>query len=896
MLTANKKSPTPSSAATLQTSSRLETSSASEPSTRKRAKPIEGMKTLIIAEKPSVMNDIAKALGNFSKHEDYLENDEYVVSSAIGHLLELIVPEEYDVKRGKWSFSHLPMIPPHFDLHPIEKTEKRLKALLKLIKRKDIGAIINACDAGREGELIFRYIAQYAKVKQPILRLWLQSMTLQAIREGFAHLREDAQMLPLADAARCRSEADWLVGINGTRAMTAFNSKDGGFFLTTVGRVQTPTLAIVVEREERIKHFAPRNFWEVRAEFVAAAGIYEGRWFDPKFKKDKTTESDPEIRENRLWSKAAAESIVAACRGQAGSVTEESKPSTSGAPLLYDLTTLQREANSRFGFSAQTTLSIAQALYERHKVLTYPRTDSRHLPQDYVQTVNSTLHQLSEIHNYQAFTAQILNKKWINPANRRVFDNAKVSDHFAIIPTGTLPKSLNEIEMKLYDLVTKRFLSVFFPAAEYLITTRITEVNKHLFKTEGKILLSPGWLAVYGKEEEKSDDSLVVIAPKEKVLTEKVQALELSTKPPPRYSEATLLSAMESAGKLVEDEELREAMSAKGLGTPATRAAIIEGLLTEKYMLREGKELIPTAKAFQLMTLLRGLGIDELTQPELTGGWEYKLKMMEGGAISRETFMREIAQMTQIIVKRAKEYDKDTIPGDYATLKTPCPHCGGVVKENYRRFTCESCGFSLGKHPGGRSFEIQEVEELLSNRVIGPLQGFRSKMGRPFAAILKVVPDTENNNLKVAFDFEQNEEEVQAPDFSGQKAIGSCLKCASQVFEAGMNYICEKTPLKQCTFKSGKIILQQEITPAEMKKLLETGKTSLLEGFVSARTKRKFKAYLSWDAKAEKVVFEFEPRAEKSVKTKLTEAAKLASNASSAKKKVSKSSKNKSSS
>ena len=296
------------------------------------------------------------------------------------------------------------------------------------------------------------------------------------------------------------------------------------------------------------------------------------------------------------------------------------------------------------------------------------------------------------------------------------------------------------------------------------------------------------------------------------------------------------------------------------------------------------------------MTLLRGLGIDELTQPELTGGWEYKLKMMEGGAISRETFMREIAQMTQIIVKRAKEYDKDTIPGDYVTLKPPCPHCGGVVKENYRRFSCESCGFSLGKHPGGRSFEIQEVEELLSNRVIGPLQGFRSKMGRPFAAILKVVPDTENNNLKVAFDFEQNEEEVQAPDFSDQKALGRCLKCGSQVFESGMNYICEKTPLKQCTFKSGKVILQQEITPAEMKKLLETGKTSLLEGFVSARTRRKFKAYLSWDAKAEKVVFEFEPRAEKSAKTTLTEAAKPEAKRSAVKKKVSKSAKNKSSS
>ena len=286
-------------------------------------------KTLIIAEKPSVANDIAKALGGFTKHDEYFESDNYVLSSAVGHLLEIAVPEEYDVKRGKWSFTHLPMIPPHFALNPIAKTESRLKVLNKLIKRKDVTGLINACDAGREGELIFRLIAQYAKAKQPIERLWLQSMTPGAIRDAFAHLRSDRDMMPLADAARCRSEADWLIGINGTRAMTAFNSKEGGFYLTTVGRVQTPTLSIVVEREEKIKKFVPRDYWEVRAEFVCAAGIYEGRWLDTKFKKDET---DPEKRAERLWSKAAAESIVAACRGKMGTVTEESKPTTSMSP------------------------------------------------------------------------------------------------------------------------------------------------------------------------------------------------------------------------------------------------------------------------------------------------------------------------------------------------------------------------------------------------------------------------------------------------------------------------------------------------------------------------------------------------------------------------------------
>jgi DNA topoisomerase-3 len=822
-------------------------------------------KTLIIAEKPSVANDIAKTLGGFTKHDEYFESDQYVLSSAVGHLLEIAVPEEYDVKRGKWSFAHLPMIPPHFALNPIAKTESRLKVLNKLIKRKDVGALINACDAGREGELIFRLIAQYAKAKQPVKRLWLQSMTPGAIREGFTKLREDKEMLPLADAARCRSEADWLIGINGTRAMTAFNSKEGGFYLTTVGRVQTPTLSIVVEREEKIKKFVPRDFWEVRAEFVCAAGIYEGRWLDSKFKKDET---DPEKRAERLWSKAAAESIVAACRGKIGNVSEESKPTTSMAPALFDLTSLQREANARFGFSAKNTLGLAQALYEKHKVLTYPRTDSRHLPEDYIDTVMQTLETVSENNNYQRFAAQILKSKWVKP-NKRIFDNTKISDHFAIIPTTQAPKNLSEPEQKLYDLVTRRFLAVFFPAAEFQVTTRYTEVSGHQFKTEGKVMTNPGWMAVYGKDviDEKDPENkgtLVPVAKGEKVKTETITANGLVTKPPARYSEATLLSAMEGAGKLIDDEDLRDAMAGKGLGTPATRAAIIEGLLNEKYLLREGREIIPTAKAFQLMTLLRGLGVNELTAPELTGEWEYKLSQMERGKISREEFMREIAQMTQVIVKRAKEYNNDTIPGDYATLKTPCPNCGSVVKENYRRFACTKCDFSISKTPGSRQFEVSEVEELLTNRTIGPLQGFRSKMGRPFAAILKISRDEEIKNFKLEFDFGQNDadgENGEGVDFTGQTPLGACPKCSAGVYEMGLAYICENAAAKPktCDFRSGRIILQQEILPEQMAKLLSEGRTDLLPGFVSQRTRRPFKAFLV-KGKDGKVSFEFEER------------------------------------
>src|SRR3954454_8741245 len=675
-------------------------------------------KSLIIAEKPSVAQDIVRALtpvaGKFDKHDEYFESASYIVTSAVGHLLEIKAPEEYDVKRGKWSFAHLPVIPPHFDLAPLDKTKTRLNAIVRLVKRKDVSELINACDAGREGELIFRLIQQHAKSKHPVKRLWLQSMTPAAIRDGFAHLRSDQELRGLAEAARSRSEADWLVGINGTRAMTAFNSRDGGFFLTTVGRVQTPALAVVVEREERIRKFVSRDYWEIHASFRAEAGEYPGKWFDPTWKK---SDEDGELKADRVWTEREAQAIAEAVRGQRATVTEESKPTTQASPLLFDLTSLQREANGRFGFSAKTTLSIAQSLYERHKALTYPRTDSRALPEDYLPVAKQTFQMLAKsgMPHLETHARTALDNGYIKPS-RRIFDNAKVSDHFAIIPTLQAPEGLSEAEQKLYDLVVRRFMAVFFPSAEYLVTTRISRALDHSFRTEGKVLVRPGWLAIFGKEvqEEGAEgpQSLVPVKDGETVPAASADSKALKTRPPARYSEATLLGAMEGAGKLVEDDELREAMQEKGLGTPATRAAIIEGLLNEKYMIREGRELIPTAKAFQLMTLLRGLGVEELSKPELTGEWEFKLAQMEHGKLGREEFMQEIAEMTKRIVRKAKEYDHDTVPGDYATLETPCPNCGGVVKENYRRYSCtgkdgtgnDACGFSFGKTPGGRTF------------------------------------------------------------------------------------------------------------------------------------------------------------------------------------------------
>ena len=848
-------------------------------------------KTLVIAEKPSVANDLVRALtpvaGKFDKHDDHFENDEYIVTSAVGHLVEIQAPEEFDVKRGKWSFANLPVIPPHFDLKPVDKTKSRLNAVVKQVKRKDVAQLINACDAGREGELIFNLIVQYASGKKaldkPIQRLWLQSMTPQAIRDGFDKLRSETQMQGLADAARSRSEADWLVGINGTRAFTAFNSRDGGFFLTTVGRVQTPTLSVVVEREEEIRKFISRDYWEVHASFLVDAGEYPGKWFNPDFKKDS---EDAEKKADRVWSEAEALAIVNAVRGKAATVTEESKPATKASPGLFDLTSLQREANGRFGYSAKTTLALAQSLYERHKALTYPRTDSRHLPEDYVPVVKQTFEMLADsgLKHLAPHALVALNHNYVRKIPR-VFDDKKVSDHFAIIPTLEAPKGLSEAEQKIYDLVTRRFMAVFFPSAEYLVTTRISTVShagvSHAFKTEGRVLVQPGWMAIYGKEsEEDSEDGKTLVALKsgEMARTESVDAKGLKTRPPARYSEATLLGAMEGAGKWIEDDDLREAMQEKGLGTPATRAAIIEGLITEKYLHRDGRELIPTAKAFQLMTLLRGLGVEELSKPELTGEWEHKLALMEQGRLSRAEFMREIAAMTEHIVQKAKTYDRDTVPGDYATLGVPCPKCGGVVKENYRRYGCtgkdgagDGCGFSFSKIPGGRTFEVAEAEAFVRDKRIGPLEGFRSKAGWPFVAEIALKFDETEQNWKLEFDFgdDKSEETGEIVDLSGSEALGPCPKCGSPVHEHGSNYVCSKAvptaaqPTPSCDFKTGKIILQQPIDTDQVKKLLGTGKTDLLDKFVSMRTRRAFKAFLQWDPEAGKVGFAFEPRERK---------------------------------
>ena len=815
-------------------------------------------KTLIIAEKPSVARDLARVLGKFKHEKDFYENDRYVISSAVGHVVEMVPPEGAEVKRGKWKLENLPVLPDHFDLVPKEKTKDRLYLLKKLAERPDVTEIINACDAGREGELIFRNTMRWIGGKKPTRRLWLQSMTTDSIRAGFERLRSEQEMRPLADAARSRAESDWLVGINATRALTSFNSRSGGFQMTAAGRVQTPTLAILAGREEKIRGFKPRPYFEVHAEFGVEAGSYAGRWFDENFKKN----GEEDARAERIWDREQAAAIEAKCKGKIGIVTEEKKPSSQLSPLLYDLTTLQREANNRFGLPARRTLQLAQALYEKHKVLTYPRTDSRYLPEDNLAQVRKVMSTFGDP-TLARHAKKALSNDWVKPA-KRVFNNAKVSDHHAIIPTGASSAHLDDFERKIFDMVARRTIAVFYPAAQFEVTTRITRVEGEPFKTDGKIIVDPGWLAVYGKEANGEDDQAVVpVSPNEPAKVLAVEIKENETKPPARFTEATLLSAMEGAGKLVEDEELREAMRERGLGTPATRSQIIEGLIHDGYIERKGKELIVTAKGLSLITLLRNLHTDVLCTPEMTGEWESRLKQMAHGKLDRKHFMEDIRDLTREIVENVRNFRGETIEGEYATIDAKCPNCGGgPIKEDYKTFRCQNCDWLMWKTMASRQFEPEEVHELLARGRVGPLQGFRSKMGRTFEALVKLGDDK-----KPVFDFGENGLDAeQRVDKEKHEAIGLCPIChKGQVHVLTRSFACENaihTP-KTCSFRVSKTILHREIPKEQVEKLITTGKTDLLHKFIS-RKGRPFSAYLKLENG--KIGFEFEEKKPKSKK------------------------------
>lgn len=848
--------------------------------------PIMG-KTLIIAEKPSVANDLQRVLGaepsvgKFKKEKDYFENDHYIVSSAIGHLVEQQMPMTKDGKTLPWKFECLPVIPQSFDLQPIENSKTRLTLLVRLMKRKDVDVIVNACDAGREGELIFRYILQYSGVSKPTKRLWMQSMTNQSILDAWRQLRSESEMQPLADAAVCRSESDWLVGINSTRAMTAYNSRYGGFSKTPVGRVQTPTLALLAEREVEIGNFVPRNYWEVHGEFGVAAGQYPGRWFDEAFVKN---ESDAHARPERIWDRAKAEAIVARCLGKTGEIDEKKKPARQVAPMLYDLTSLQREANGRFGFSARRTLQLAQRLYETHKALTYPRTDSRYLPDDYVATTAATLNKIAgagggAVTNLGPFAAKAVSQGWVTGKNRRIFNGAKVSDHFAIIPTGQFPTKLDPEEQKLYDMVTRRFVAAFFPAAEFEVTTRITRIGQDAFRTDGKILVVPGWLEVYGKEAQLAESAesaedggeggggknLVPVTPGESARTDDARVEDKVTKPPARYNESTLLSAMETAGKRVEDDELREAMSERGLGTPATRAAIIEGLIADDYLSRQGRELFVSPRGLRLIDQLHDMGINVLASPEMTGEWEFKLKQMEHGQLSRPAFMAEIKKLTGDVVETARAAARASVEREHPDFPVPCPVCGAkTLGQDEGRYKCKEpeCRFSLPKQLAGRFFTEEEARQLLTTKHVGPLTGFVSRFKKPFDAAVELQED-KKAGLKSAFVFEKSEGQISESEaITEENKLCPCPVCEKgDIYETPVSYVCSlRAHGGKCAGRLGKEMCKYTIPREQALKFFRDGKTDLIDKFISKKG-RPFKAHLVCLPKAKRILsWEFPPR------------------------------------
>ncbi len=716
---------------------------------------LDRVKTLIIAEKPSVARDLTDALpGTFENHESYYESEDTVITFAVGHLVELIAPEEYDERFKKWRMDDLPIIPDEFRLHARDKkAAKQLKVIHKLLQRDDVDKVVNACDAGREGELIFAYIYETSEVDKPVERLWINSLTKTAIKEGFEHLRPGEQLRQLEAAARSRSEADWLVGMNATRAATIRGRAWVGG-VVSLGRVQTPTLALLVKREREIQAFVPEPYWLVHAEFDPR---YEGLWF----------EGD----ETRLKEAKRAEEIAAKVSGKDGTVESvDRKEQSERAPLLYDLTSLQRDANRRFGFSARRTLQAAQSLYEDKKAITYPRTSSRWLSGDLVPQLKPTAATLQPVGEYAAAARYVLGLQQLPLA--RVVNDSKVDDHHAIIPTDVEHdiSRFSPDERRVFDLVARRFLAVFHPPARYARTTVVTLVEEERFRSRGKVTLEAGWRGVYGllsdadaqqqRQDEEGENESAELPPLEQGQTVKCASAEVEakeTKPPPRYSEATLLSAMETAGKLIDDEELREAMKESGLGTPATRAETIETLIRREYIERAGKDLTPTPKGLQVITMLEE---HPLTSPELTGNWEKRLTDIEHGSDDRGKFIKDIEDFTRATVEKIAELDKEKLRPERVELGL-CPRCGAetgeIIRENSKAYGCTSwksreetgCGFVIWKRVAGRTITPELARQLLEEgRTKEVISGFKSRAGKPFRARLVL-----NGEGKVEFDF-----------------------------------------------------------------------------------------------------------------------------------------------
>jgi DNA topoisomerase-3 len=756
-------------------------------------------KTLVIAEKPSVGKDYAKALpGSFKAESDYLESDDFVVSWAVGHLVELAEPEDYDPKYKLWSLNRLPIIPDEFHLKPIEgRGKKQLDVLRRLAKRKDVDEIVNGCDAGREGELIFEYIRELLAVDKPVKRLWVSSMTKDAIREGFEHLRDSSEMAPLSAAARSRGEADWLVGMNGTRAATKVGRLEG---VVSLGRVQTPTLALIVRRDLEIDAFVPETYFQVDARFqLDQERTYLGRWFEGK--EDRTSEHQ------------RAQAVADAASGADASVLSVKRNERkTRPPLLYDLTSLQREANSRYGLSAQRTLAAAQRLYEGSShgaVITYPRTRSQFLPSDQIPTLKRIAASLGGIPAYKPHAEYVAGLDVLPLA--RVVNDGKVDDHHAIIPTGDLPRGeLSNDDRRVYDLICRRYLAVFHPEARFEDTEVVTEAGGSRFRTKGRRLLEAGWRGpAFGDEPAEPERTLPRIDEGERGTCTSAEVLEKQTKPPGRYTEASLLGAMETAGRAIDDEELREAMKESGLGTPATRADTIERLLNVGYIERDGKALVATTKGRDTIELL---GTHALTSAELTGSWEKRLSEIEHGQADRAGFMADIARFTEQLVDYFREIRTESLGA--------CPNGDGDVIENRSAFGCSSykskkepgCGFTIWKTQAGFTIDRDQVRALLEKGEV-ELQG-------PVEARLVLA--------------EGNTPAIVDPDgkpLTG--ALGPCPNGDGEIKENRRAFGCSSWKSKDepgCGFTIWKSQKGYVVNEAEVRALLEHGEATLAEG------------------------------------------------------------------
>ena len=822
-------------------------------------------RVLIVAEKPSVAGDIAKALGGFSKIDGHYERADAIVSNARGHLIEIFSKE---ADEGGKSLNDLPVIPQRFELRPTKDAGPQLRQLVKLMKDPSVTEVVNACDAGREGELIFRLIFDYAGCRKPMSRMWLQSMTHDSILEAWKHRSDGAKYQGLADAAYCRSEADWVMGINGTRGVTRLHERQNGAYeLMSVGRVQTPTLSLVVARERAIKGFVPKDFWEVRGTFGVAAGSYQGTWFDASSKAETVDEVDDDdagaeaeaSTGQRIFDKARADALVAKCNGvPPSSVTEEAKRTQEAPQRLFDLTTLQREANKRFKFSAKKTLDIAQALYETHKVTTYPRTDAKALPEDYVAPAAALMGQFGGT-AYAALAQAVIDGGWVKP-NKRIFDNNEISDHFAIIPTGTRPSGLSDDEQRVYDLIARRFIAAFYPDAVYQTTTRITVVADERFRTSGRVMLDAGWRVVWGGDRQKGDaPGLCAYEKGEAVRNQGVQAVGSKTKPPARYNESTLLGAMEKAGKTLADSELRAAIRETGLGTPATRASIIEGLLStgsrekpkQPYMTREGKEqfLVPTDKGDGLYEFLTRNNLSALTSAEMTASWEHRLQDVQHGRLARHEFMSGIGKSARGMIDVLKGKASAMPEPTQRVFKTPCPKCGGELRGN-RKLEC-NCGFGIWTTVSERVITPDEMTELLTKRRTGLLKGFHSsKTKRKFDAILVLKDD-----FSMGFEFADSAEASGAAA-AAKPFEAPCPRCQGELRHLGGDkprYSCATGDFTLWANIAGRTLSEREAST-----LIRTGSLAPVSGFTSA-AKKKFAAGLRLDPTG-KVSFFFEDK------------------------------------